>query len=293
MKIHFFPNIWADTILLEKDGHFGLIDACINMDELNAYFLKTGVKKLDFIILTHFHRDHYGSLDEVIRTYPVEQVIFKDYSGVDAWADNGLTADDEYRTNEMRICNELKDTIKKYSKLVMSNEVDELLWMGIPLKLFYTENTMKYVFEDENCSAYHKHCFSENHNNMPIFFEYAGRNVLLSGDISDVKSKDERFSFMNRRLANKLNCKLDIYKAAHHGLVIGTPETLEIYKPNYAVITNDEINSADAVKRLIAANPAVNVFIMSNGGKVFEIFPNGEIVITDLEGFKPSNPLMN
>ena len=175
----------------------------------------------------------------------------------------------------------------------MSNEVDELLWMGIPLKLFYTENTMKYVFEDENCSAYHKHYFSENHNNMPIFFEYAGRNVLLSGDISDVKSKDERFSFMNRRLANKLNCKLDIYKAAHHGLVIGTPETLEIYKPNYAVITNDEINAADAVKRLIAANPDVNIFIMSNGGKVFEIFPNGEIVITDLEGFKPSNPLTN
>ena len=116
---------------------------------------------------------------------------------------------------------------------------------------------------------------------------------LLSGDISDVKSKDERFSFMNRRLANKLNCKLDIYKAAHHGLVIGTPETLEIYKPNYVVITNNEINTADAVKRLIAANPSVNIFIMSNGGKVFEIFPNGEIVITDLEGFKPSNPLMN
>ena len=44
---------------------------------------------------------------------------------------------------------------------------------------------------------------------------------------------------------------------------------------------------------LVCMYPDVNIFIMSNGGKVFEISPNGEIVITDLEGFKPSNPLTN
>ena len=293
MKIHFFPNIWADTILLEKDGHFGLVDACINMENLHEYFLKIGVKKLDFIILTHFHSDHYSSIDNVVKAYPVEQVIFKDYSGVDAWASNGLTADEKYHNDEMKICNELKNTIKEHSKLIMSHEVDELLWMGIKLKLFYTENNMKKVYEDEKGPSYHKCLFSENHNNMPIFFEYAGRNVLLSGDISDVKSKDERFSFMNNRLANKLNCKLDIYKVPHHGLGIGIPETLGIYYPDYAIITNDKVNSFEAVKRLLSVNPEMDIFIMSNGGKVFEISPNGKIEVTDLEGFEPSNPLAN
>ena len=291
MKIHFLPTVWSDAILLEKDGHFGLVDAGLNFEKFQNYLTKIGAEKFDFIILTHFHKDHYGSIADIVKAYPVERVIFKDFSGVVSSMSNGMPADDAYRADELRICAELKETIRQHSRLVMSDEIDELRWMDITFKLFYTENIMKIMYEDENSPVYHQFAFGENPNNMPIFFEYAGRNILLSGDMTDFRAKDDRVSFMNRRLAEKLNCKLDIYKASHHGHRGETPETLEIYRPDYAVITNKEVNAVDCVERLKTANPEVNIYIMSLGGRVFDIAPDGEILVSDLEGYAAPAPV--
>ena len=57
--------------MLEKDGHFGLVDACIDLERFKSYLSGISVKKLDFIILTHFHRDHYGSISDIVKTFPV------------------------------------------------------------------------------------------------------------------------------------------------------------------------------------------------------------------------------
>ena len=285
MKIHFFPTVWTDCILLEKDGHYGLVDCHMNLEKFNNYMAGIGVSKLDFIILTHFHQDHYGSIAPVVKKYDVEKVIFKDFSGVVSCTSNGKPADDQYRLDETNICNELKETIKEYSRLIMSNETDEVFLDDIKLKLFYRENIMRTIYDDETSPAYNRFVSGENNNNMPVFFEYKGRNVLLAGDITDAKTKDERTDFMNNRLAKKLNCKLDIYKCAHHGKGAGTPETLNIYKPDYTVITNKVENSAEAVELLKNANPDMEIYIMSNGGKVFNIDEQGEITVTDLIGY--------
>ena len=91
---------------------------------------------------------------------------------------------------------------------------------------------------------------------------------------------------MNSRLAKKLNCKLDIYKVAHHGCGSpGNDDTLEIYKPDCAVITNYETNVTESVNKLKNANPDTNIYITGNGGKVFDIFPKGNIEVTDLSGY--------
>lgn len=285
MKIHFFPTVWTDCILLEKDGHYGLVDCHMNLEKFNNYMTEIGVNKLDFIILTHFHKDHYGSIAPVLMKYDVEKVIFKDFSGVVSCTSNGQPADDQYRLDEKNICNELKETVKEYSNLVMSDTVDTVYLDDIPLKLFYTNNVMKEIYEDKNSPAYNMFVSGENNNNMPVFFEYKGRNVLLSGDITDFKTKDERTDFMNYRLAKKLNCKLDIYKGAHHGRGIGSKEALEIYRPDYTVITNKVENSGEAVELLKNANPDMEIYIMSNGGKVFDIDVNGNITVTELEGY--------
>lgn len=286
MKIHFLPVVWQDTFLIEKDGYFGLIDACVNMEKIGNYFSKVGVKKLDFIILTHFHKDHYGSLAKIVEAYPVEKVIFKDFSGVVSCTSDGKPADDAYRVEEIQKCEDIKETTRKHSKLIMSDTVSEFLWMGITFKFFYTDNILKTIYEDESSPYYHRFVTTENRNNMAIFFEYAGRNVLLSGDITDSDSGDERTSFLNLKMARELNCKLDIYKVAHHGKGVGTKETLEIYRPDYAVITNKEVNVVDAVEQLKAANKDTNIYIMSNGGKVFDISPDGEMEIADLVGYE-------
>lgn len=94
VKIHVMPFDYSDAIVVESDGHFGLIDAGEDSDypsgsdsryplrsgttigagveqELIAYMRSIGVTKdnLDFFIGTHPHSDHIGGADEVIREF--------------------------------------------------------------------------------------------------------------------------------------------------------------------------------------------------------------------------------
>ena len=67
-RIHFI-NAGGDAILIESQGHYGLIDAGESPAHVYKY-LNNAMgkdKKLDFIILTHTHGDHYGGMPEVIK----------------------------------------------------------------------------------------------------------------------------------------------------------------------------------------------------------------------------------
>ena len=51
-------------IFLKSDDEVALVDTGYdgNFNEISDYLDKLNVKKISFILLTHFHRDHYGSI---------------------------------------------------------------------------------------------------------------------------------------------------------------------------------------------------------------------------------------
>lgn len=77
LKVHFLDVGQADCILIESEGSFMLVDAGNNEDgDLILKYLKdAGVKKLEYVIGTHPHEDHIGSLDTVIDNFLVGKVI--------------------------------------------------------------------------------------------------------------------------------------------------------------------------------------------------------------------------
>lgn len=77
LKVHFLDVGQADCMLVESDGHFMLIDAGNRDDEevVMEYLNKKGVTELDFVIGTHPHEDHIGSLGAVIDSFPIETLI--------------------------------------------------------------------------------------------------------------------------------------------------------------------------------------------------------------------------
>lgn len=109
-KIHFISlNSSTDAILLESNGHFGMVDSGEDWDYPDGsddryplrsgitkgkgyeqqviHYLETlGVKKLDFYIATHSHSDHIGSGDEILDAIPTERLYINRY-------------DDQYMTN--------------------------------------------------------------------------------------------------------------------------------------------------------------------------------------------------
>ncbi|MBQ4186702.1 MAG: MBL fold metallo-hydrolase, partial [Firmicutes bacterium] len=63
-KLHFLRAVWSDIILVESNGLYGLIDTGFAraFPRIKDYLDRLGVKRLEFILITHFHKDHYGSL---------------------------------------------------------------------------------------------------------------------------------------------------------------------------------------------------------------------------------------
>ena len=77
MQVHYIDVGQADSILINSNGHFMLIDAGNNDDDklVVSYLQSQGVKKLDYIIATHPHEDHIGGMDTVVDTFDIDNVI--------------------------------------------------------------------------------------------------------------------------------------------------------------------------------------------------------------------------
>ncbi|MCD3327955.1 MBL fold metallo-hydrolase, partial [Clostridium botulinum D/C] len=77
LKVHYIDVGQADSILVEQDKHFMLIDAGNNEDDklVVDYLQKQGVEKLDYVIGTHPHEDHIGGLDKVIDNFDVGTLL--------------------------------------------------------------------------------------------------------------------------------------------------------------------------------------------------------------------------
>ena len=71
LKIHFLNTIWSDAIVLESNGKYCMVDtgSSFYYPMVEKHLKDLGVEKLEFIILTHFHTDHYGNLKNIINDF--------------------------------------------------------------------------------------------------------------------------------------------------------------------------------------------------------------------------------
>ena len=282
MKLHFLKSTWDDILLLEEDNHYALIDTGFaeQFRQIQNYFSKLNIKKLDFIFLTHFHRDHYGNIVDIIKNYQVDTVYFKDYSGLDGKTATGMLASFEYRLEEMNKCNYIKENIRKYSKLIIIDEnIRDIKFNKHTFKVYATDNKLNKIFNDKNSSYYKKYLLSENYNSCVLFANIYGKKILLSGDITDSEKYAGLAYKNNYKIAKMIKEEIDIYKLAHHGdSYSNSKDTLNIYKPKYAIITNtkDGLLDLEIENNLISSNKDV-VILYTDKNIILEINSDGSI----------------
>ena len=85
MKIHFLNTIWSDAIILEKDNHFAFVDTATDFyyPMIQKHLKDFNIETIDFIVLTHFHGDHYGNVASLINDYNVKTLYLKRYYGIE------------------------------------------------------------------------------------------------------------------------------------------------------------------------------------------------------------------
>lgn len=285
MELHFLKITWGDIIILKSDDEVVLVDTGYdgNFNEISDYLDKLNVKKISFILLTHFHRDHYGSIAQIVKKYDVEKVYFKDYSGLDKTTAWGTIADDNYRNNEMKKCLEIKKIILENSNLIQTENIKTIKFGDTELELYNNDNSIKKIYEDDNYKdSYHKILFSENQNSLAIFMKVNGINVFLGGDIFDREAIHPKANYVNYQIASSIKEKIDIYKVPHHGTInCNSDKALEIYKPKIAVITNEDEylkNNSTIYDDLKRANKDVKILLTEKHNIVIKISDNGNIV---------------
>jgi beta-lactamase superfamily II metal-dependent hydrolase len=77
LNVHYIDVGQGDAILIENNGKFMLIDSGPSSakDDLKKYLDEKGVKVLEYLVATHNHEDHIGSMTTVINNYTVNKLI--------------------------------------------------------------------------------------------------------------------------------------------------------------------------------------------------------------------------
>ena len=196
----------GDSILIRQGEHTMLIDGgtteCKN-DLLN--FLKNEkIEKFDYIIGTHYHEDHIGSLDDVVNSYDFNTIFFPHVTTTTKTFENLVLA------------------VKEKNKTFVAPEVGKVYNLGDASFEILAPNNDKYS--------------SANNYSIVIKLTYGNNSFLFTGDAETLSESEI--------LDNNSNIKADVIKIGHHGSSTSTSdEFLKAVNPKYAVISVGKDNS--------------------------------------------------
>lgn len=233
--LHFLNTGHSDCIIIESNGHFGMIDAAEDNDypkdkphlkmkgyedEVCDYLLKNcsdenGNVTLDFVIGTHAHSDHLGGFDTVIEhpNITVKKAFLKPYHEEDVFILEKLNWDNTEVYTQMK-----NALIDKNVPIIESFENYTFNFENLKITLLNGEYKKRKLH------------FGENVNSVVTLIECNGTRALLVGDLN-YKDGDER------RIADKVQ-KVDLLKVGHHGLFFSTScRFASKLSPKYSVLT--------------------------------------------------------
>lgn len=201
MKVHYINVGQGDSILVQVNNKNLLIDAGPreSKDKLINYLDKIDIKKLDYVIATHPHEDHIGSMSYVIDKYDVESFYAPKI---------------EHTTKTFeRMIEALSD---KNLKINVIKEGTSSIALG--------KNTGVSVFSPVDDT------YEQLNNYSPIIkIEFGNNSFLFTGDAEKLVEKQV--------LEKGYDLKADVLKLGHHGSTSSTSEKfLKSVNPSICVI---------------------------------------------------------
>lgn len=207
LEIHFIDVGQADSILIKSDGKSMLVDAGNNDDAkiITDYLKNQNVEELEYIIGTHPHEDHIGSLDTVINNFDIKNVIMPKKATTTKTFEDVVTAIENKN---------LSITLPKVGdKYKIGNGEFTII---APVKEDYGSNLNNY--------------------SVGILLVYGENRFIFTGDAEKVAEEDI--------LNTNINIDADLIKIGHHGSSTSNHDDfLDKISPDVAVISCGTGNS--------------------------------------------------
>ncbi len=293
-RIHFLNTVWSDAILLESNGKYAFVDTGKKLyyPMIKDYLTKLGVKEIEFIFLTHFHNDHYGSIPFILDDYKVKKVYLRAYSGHDGTSGDGTFASDEYHINEWNTYISIRNKCDSLSELVMIDEnLNELDFGDFHFDILANTEVINKVYNDESLPYYHIDKLNENYDCVSLFTRLNGINIYLGADVTNCENSIECMDRINLKEMTRIMKKYDInhvhiYKTSHHGVHDSThPDIANLMNPDYCIITNTDrwLDRYPTVNWLKEANKDTKILKTDFYQYVFTITNEGVIKVETID----------
>ena len=181
-------------------GSWILCDVGDDANALIGFLRSVHADTLRAVLLTHPDADHFGALDDVLRTFPVEKVYLPaGNSPSPAWRETLRVLDESAAARETLFTG------------------DTLVWDGVLARVQWPAPSSP---------------FAGNNLSTVLRVDFAGRRILFTGDIEDAAER--------ALLADRADIAADILKVAHHGSRTSSSlDFIEAVRPAWAVISCD------------------------------------------------------
>ena len=232
-RIHFLNTANSDCILLESNGHFALIDSGEGNHnprrktayqgyekQVTGYIKKTaldadGRVHLDFVLVTHYHYDHAGNFDPILKDKDIviDRAYFKEYNPA---------MDHDYEVDDWGLQNCYNTMIKDVGErgIELIQDIPESMTFGdFELSLFNTG-----YYDDLQGKG-------ENSASVGIKVVKGKKSAFLAADITGPSGLEEK-------LKDKIGV-CNLLKAGHHGYYGSSSRGfLKYIKPDLVIIPN-------------------------------------------------------
>ena len=240
-KIYFFNAGKADAILLSKNKKYILIDSGEESlsNTILEYFHNNGITRLEYLIITHFDRDHVGSASNIIDNIEIGKVL-----------QSNSPKESKYYTNYL---NSL--TSKKINPITVKGN-NELLFDDIKIVVNGPEDTY-----ENNAS---------NNSSLIVSAFYKDNKFLFMGDAENARIKDY-ISISSETF--------DFIKIPYHGNYLKRLNNLlSVIKSKYGVMTcsPNEGCESETIKMLNSYNIK---YYMTKNGSISVVSNGKDIVI--------------